>query len=606
MNQIKKVCGPSKSKKYPNVYTKSELIKKAVKDLGLKKSELKSMNKEELCKLLKLETIKKIEKVNSKVEKICSTKRSIPRYTKKELEELAKEKNILKKDIVGKSYADLCKLLKIKTDQTINLPKTPIIKKNKENCIKRSEKTLKDYQTKVVKFMDNNRGLIVFHKVGSGKTLTAITVSQCYLDKYPQNRVIVITPAGLLNNFKDEMTSGYKNLNHLDRYEYYSIQGFVNASKRNEINCNKILLIIDEAHNLRTPPSKSVKKPKGINTKHILECAEQAHKVLLLTGTPLYNQVSDIRTLYDMIRNPSEHALAGKSYTNTFLFNKLKCKISYYDPENSDKFPKRETKMIPITMTKFYQKKYEEIVEDILGSGTGLAKTIFGDKNLEVFYNAIRRAVNNLDNSEENGKTTWVVDKIKNTPPNEKIIVFSNFLDAGMNLITQRLPNTIKYGIIRGNVSMKKRKEIVKQYNDNKIQVLFISKAGGEGLDLKGTRSIIIMDPSWNQSSIEQVIGRGIRFESHDHLPPSERIVTIYHLDHLLPNDTSSDTIKNIKKYLALVKKNPEMDMRELGKVPLDPYENSIDLYLIIYTKRKEIILNHFIEKIKKISIENC
>lgn len=527
---------------------------------------------------------------------------------KKELEELAKQKNILKKDIVGKSYAELCKLLKIKTDQTIELPKTPIIKKNDTNCIKRSKKTLKDYQTKVVKFMDNNRGLIVFHKVGSGKTLTAITVSQCYLDKYPQHKVIVITPAGLLNNFKDEMKLCYSNLNHLDRYEFYSIQGFVNASKKHTINCNKVLLIIDEAHNLRTPPSKSAKKPKGINTKHILECAENAHKVLLLTGTPLYNQVSDIRTLYDMIRNPSEAALAGKSYSNDFLFNKLKCKISYYDPGNSDKFPKRETKMIPIKMTKSYEQKYEQIVEDILlGSSTGLAKTIFGDKNLEVFYNAIRRAVNNLDNTKENGKTTWVADKIKDTPPKEKIIVFSNFLDAGMNLIIQRLPTSVKYEIIRGNVSMKKRKEIVEEYNDDKIQVLFISKAEGEGLDLKGTRHIIIMKPSWNQSSLEQVIGRGIRFESHDHLPKSERIVTIYYLEHLLPKDFSSySTNMNIEKYLHKIEQNPEIDAKELEKIPLDPFKNSIDLYLRIYATRKEIILKHFIEKIKKISIENC
>lgn len=83
MNQIKKVCGPSKSKKYPNVYTKSELIKKVVKELGLKESEIKSMTKEELCKLLKLKIIKKIEKVDSNAEKICSTKRTIPRYTRK-------------------------------------------------------------------------------------------------------------------------------------------------------------------------------------------------------------------------------------------------------------------------------------------------------------------------------------------------------------------------------------------------------------------------------------------------------------------------------------------------------------------------------------------
>ena len=38
----------------------------------------------------------------------------------------------------------------------------------------------------ICKFMDTNRGIIVVHGVGTGKTLTSVTVSQCYLDKNPK------------------------------------------------------------------------------------------------------------------------------------------------------------------------------------------------------------------------------------------------------------------------------------------------------------------------------------------------------------------------------------------------------------------------------------
>lgn len=67
---------------------------------------------------------------------------------------------------------------------------------------------------------------------------------------------------------------------------------------------------------------------------------------------------------------------------------------------------------------------------------------------------------------------------------------------------------------------------------DNKhgerIRVVLISKAGAEGLDFKNIRQIHIMEPWFNMSRIEQIIGRGVRNSSHCQLPFEERNVEIY------------------------------------------------------------------------------
>ena len=83
-----------------------------------------------------------------------------------------------------------------------------------EYAIVRSQKKLRSYQKNVVRFMKQHNRLFVFHKMGTGKTLTAVTVSQSYLDQYPHHKVIVISPTTqrfLTSNRKDTLLQKIKN-----------------------------------------------------------------------------------------------------------------------------------------------------------------------------------------------------------------------------------------------------------------------------------------------------------------------------------------------------------------------------------------------------------
>lgn len=60
------------------------------------------------------------------------------------------------------------------------------------------------------------------------------------------------------------------------------------------------------------------------------------------------------------------------------------------------------------------------------------------------------------------------------------------------------------------------------------IQVLMITASGAEGIDLKNTRFVHIMEPYWHHVRINQVIGRARRICSHMDLPEELQTVTIF------------------------------------------------------------------------------
>lgn len=60
------------------------------------------------------------------------------------------------------------------------------------------------------------------------------------------------------------------------------------------------------------------------------------------------------------------------------------------------------------------------------------------------------------------------------------------------------------------------------------IKVILISERGSEGLDFLFMREIHIMEPWFNLSKIEQIVGRGLRHCSHSKLPMEKRNVTVY------------------------------------------------------------------------------
>jgi superfamily II DNA/RNA helicase len=85
-----------------------------------------------------------------------------------------------------------------------------------------------------------------------------------------------------------------------------------------------------------------------------------------------------------------------------------------------------------------------------------------------------------------------------------------------------------------GGVSMLQRKKNLIVFNSSnnidgsQIKVILLSSAGAEGIDLFNIRTVLILEPNWDEETIYQIIGRAIRQCSHRDLPLSERNVQVY------------------------------------------------------------------------------
>jgi hypothetical protein len=82
----------------------------------------------------------------------------------------------------------------------------------------------------------------------------------------------------------------------------------------------------------------------------------------------------------------------------------------------------------------------------------------------------------------------------------------------------------------------------IENKNGKNLKVVLISKAAGEGVDLKNIRQVHVLEPWYNMNRIEQIIGRGVRNLSHCGLPFEKRNVEIFlHATQLDNNEEAAD-----------------------------------------------------------------
>ena len=152
----------------------------------------KKFKTEPLAKIRKKDLIRMLIKYEYDLSKL-------PQIVKKE----APSKNVLRKYKV-KSYTD--EEQEKFTKENYYKVENPLEAKGKYFNIKTSteeELKLQQHQKHFVQhfFISNTTGSIVFHGVGTGKTITAVVASHYYLELYPEGRVIIISPPSLILNF---------------------------------------------------------------------------------------------------------------------------------------------------------------------------------------------------------------------------------------------------------------------------------------------------------------------------------------------------------------------------------------------------------------------
>jgi superfamily II DNA or RNA helicase len=205
----------------------------------------------------------------------------------------------------------------------------------------------------------------------------------------------------------------------------------------------------------------------------------------------------------------------------------------------------------------------------------GLPMTKQEAQELNAFQGALRQVSNTprpfiekMEDDEELAlapKIQRMVDNLqaaRKADPNFRAYVYSNYLGGGLHPYARALAKAgIPHNLFTGETNPKDRARIIQEYNEGQSPVLLASGAGSEGLDLKGTKLVQLMEPHWNNARLEQAIGRGIRYKSHAHLPDAERKVRVEKYYSVFP-DTLATKLRLKDKDRAV-----EQYMREMSDV---------------------------------------
>ncbi len=402
-------------------------------------------------------------------------------------------------------------------------------------------------------------GQILRWGTGSGKSLGSLAISE---DR--GGPVLAVVPAALRANYAKEIKK------HVtpDRHGAYTVISYDEFRQDPHKWIDKVkpnTVVADEYHRVRNAGANraafEATRPKipylVANTGSLINNHpnELVPLVNLTAGAPVLGTEADFRRRYiqekkippgllgrvvghkpgvvEEIKNPGELKKLVGPYVHSFTGS------SEYQKE----LPHVSEQDVKVPMTAHQERIYKAILK----SNPGLAYKIKANlppskkdlKNLNAFSTALRQVSN-----DPAGFDVSITDRIKASPkfqkmvdeqrrraakdPNFRALVYSGFLGSGVDPVVEAARNRgLKAQVFSGALTDRERGRVVDDFNKGHTQVLGVSPAGGEGLDLKGVRLVQLAEGHWNPERGRQAIGRAVRFRSHAHLPQEAREVLV-------------------------------------------------------------------------------
>ena len=399
------------------------------------------------------------------------------------------------------------------------------------------------HQQRVIDRLREQEGLLVAHGLGTGKTLASIGAADAL-----GGNTEALVPASLQDNYIKEIA---KHTLKAPNISVRSMQGEALHGTQRPAD----LLIVDEAHRARETSTKLYQLLKKY----------PAAKRMLLSATPIYNRPSDIAPLVNIaagskaLRTGQEFKTRYEGKTSPGLWDrivhgeiseptlknkkelkKILNKWVDYEPTSEKDFPKRINENIDVEMTPQQTAIHASALGELpwlqqrrVNQGLPLEKKYLSELNA---FQSQTRQIGGSTKKFTPGEAT-IAPKIQKALADFKgklrkndahrAVVYSNYLDSLDDYSGALESADIPHATFTGKLPQKKRKAIIEDYNEGRLKALLVSSAGGEGLDLKGTRQLQVLEPHWNDAKLEQVIGRAIRRGSHAHLPEDQRNVAV-------------------------------------------------------------------------------
>jgi Helicase conserved C-terminal domain len=425
--------------------------------------------------------------------------------------------------------------------------------------------------------------LLVIHKIGAGKTCLSIQVGRLWRGKKVAGsanrkplRPLFVMPASLIPGFYNELRSpcaGDDYISAEDRArlksadagspEYASIISDSNRAIDRDFNImsyNKFttlskniaklaapIMIVDEFQNINTPGGKYFAA-----MKRWVEHYDSP--IVLMSATPLFDSVEEIQGIATLMR-------IGEPITPEDVPRLFAGRISYYTGAPKKTFPKATVKVQKCKMSQHQAKWYHDtVIAEMKKSGNIKLREV-----AESFYIKSRQQSNIVYPKGLTGQagldaltdsiirttletySTKYAALVKKLRKRRLSFIYSSFTGAGgIACITKVLrahgykdyfedgPGPRRYVVWSGDQTMKEKNTIREVFNSSanddasQIQVVIGSSAMKEGVSLMRVRQVHIMEAGWNHSSLDQIMGRAIRYCSHKSLPARDRSLVVY------------------------------------------------------------------------------
>ena len=363
-------------------------------------------------------------------------------------------------------------------------------------------------------------------------------------------------------------------------YTIYSYHKFVDLAKANKIKLKNTLLIIDEVQNMISETGSFHR-----NLKKLIDNSDDKTRIILLSATPMFDKPVEIAMTLNLLK-PETELLTGVDFNQKYLAIKkdkegvyYKAKniknfrkmvnglVSYYRGAAPQTFPVQNFKVVKCKMSDFQYKSYLTSMSsqdnflrgsfrnvDILKMPNNffigpriMSNVSFPNKSIGLngFCSFSDEALYIQNIREYSVKFYKIYKKIGQSEG--PVFVYSNFKEIGglKSLVTFLEAHGYKNYKVHGEGDKRfavwsgDEPHIVKEeikfifnqkenHDGSRLKIMLGSPSIKEGISLLRVEQVHILEPYWNFSRIQQIIGRAIRYCSHKDLPKRRREVDVF------------------------------------------------------------------------------
>ncbi len=386
--------------------------------------------------------------------------------------------------------------------------------------------TLRRYQVFGTKYILHQERVLLGDEMGLGKTMQALAAF-CHLAAQGGKHFLVVCPLSVVVNWKREVES-QTGLQAIEVYgedralemTMWAAQGGVAITSFETLNKVPIpavvdlqLMVVDEAH--------YVKNPQAQRTKSVMAAAEQAKRVLFMSGTPLENKVEEMQFLIQCLQPEVAKKIQNmKQLIQAEAFRKA---------------------IAPVYLRRVREDVLKELPELLEKEQWGL----MNKEEMQAYkaslkdgsFMSVRQVSWQLPDVANSTKAQRLMEICAEAKAGgRKLIIFSFFKDVLQKVSVMLGQDCL--GIIDGSVPSKDRQALIDQLGEAPAGSALVCQilAGGVGLNIQAASVVVFCEPQIKPSLETQAIARAYR------MGQSQSVV----VHRLLMDDTVDERVMEI------------------------------------------------------------